>query len=135
VLNICTLENLRLLIDSKESRVNDNQPIFLQKKKSRFNKLNEAVAFESFFSIQICGAKNDFRWWETIIPALDSLIEKLPKEESSNSLGMAHRGRLNVLANIFENQPKISSENLTVKITIKSILMGMYHLGLTADKN
>jgi 2-oxoglutarate dehydrogenase complex dehydrogenase (E1) component-like enzyme len=63
----------------KKVGVNDNQPSFLQKKKSRFNKLNEAVAFESFSPYKVCGAKNDFRWRETIIPALDSLIKKSRK--------------------------------------------------------
>jgi 2-oxoglutarate dehydrogenase E1 component len=46
-------------------------------------------------------------------------------------MGMAHRGRLNVLANIFiENQLKIFSQNLTVKMQEYFDGDVKYHLGL-----
>jgi 2-oxoglutarate dehydrogenase E1 component len=62
---------------------------------------------------------------ESIIPALDTLIEKAAEMGVEQFvMGMAHRGRLNIL-NIFGNLHKIFSENLTVKITIKNILMVM----------
>jgi 2-oxoglutarate dehydrogenase E1 component len=77
-----------------------------------------------FFLTKYVG-QSDFRWKEETIIALDSLIKKSGERGVEQFvMGMAHRGRLNVLANIFENQPDIFG-NLTVKITIRSTLMGM----------
>ncbi len=65
-------------------------------------KLNEAVVFESFLHTKYIGQKRfSLEGGENTIPALDALIEKgadLGAEEFV--IGMAHRGRLNVLANI-----------------------------------
>jgi 2-oxoglutarate dehydrogenase E1 component len=63
---------------------------------------------------------------ESIIPALDALIEAAAEKGVEHFvMGMAHRGRLNILANIFGKAHKIFSQNLTEKITIKNILMVM----------
>ena len=64
--------------------------------------INEAVGFESFLHTKFVGQKRfSLEGSEAIIPALDTLVEKgamLGVEEFI--IGMAHRGRLNVLANI-----------------------------------
>ena len=64
--------------------------------------INEAVSFESFLHTKFVGQKRfSLEGSEAIIPALDTLVEKgamLGVEEFI--IGMAHRGRLNVLANI-----------------------------------
>lgn len=80
-----------------------NQPAFtLEKKKRILKKLNEAVVFENFLGTKFLGQKRfSLEGAESLIPALDSVIEKgadLGIEEFV--VGMAHRGRLNVLANI-----------------------------------
>jgi 2-oxoglutarate dehydrogenase E1 component len=66
------------------------------------SKLNEAVVFESFLHKKYIGQKRfSLEGGETTIPALDGLINRgadLGIEEFV--IGMAHRGRLNVLANI-----------------------------------
>jgi len=71
-------------------------------KESILWKLNEAVVFENFLHTKYIGQKRfSLEGGETTIPALDSLINKsadLGVEEVV--IGMAHRGRLNVLANI-----------------------------------
>ncbi|MFA7614644.1 MAG: 2-oxoglutarate dehydrogenase E1 component, partial [Candidatus Caldatribacteriota bacterium] len=74
----------------------------LNKKKRILTKLNEAVAFENFLHTKYVGQKRfSLEGGENTIPALDALINKsseLGVEEVV--IGMAHRGRLNVLANI-----------------------------------
>ncbi|WP_421894000.1 2-oxoglutarate dehydrogenase E1 component [Marinoscillum sp.] len=66
------------------------------------SKLNEAVVFENFLHTKFLGQKRfSLEGGENTIPALDKIIRKsseLGAEEVV--IGMAHRGRLNVLANI-----------------------------------
>ncbi len=71
-------------------------------KKRILEKLNEAVVFENFLHTKFLGQKRfSLEGGETTIPALDAIINKgaeLGVEEVM--IGMAHRGRLNVLANV-----------------------------------
>ncbi|VXD19726.1 2-oxoglutarate dehydrogenase E1 component [Marinoscillum sp. 108] len=66
------------------------------------SKLNEAVVFENFLHTKFLGQKRfSLEGGENTIPALDKIIRRsseLGAEEVV--IGMAHRGRLNVLANI-----------------------------------
>ncbi|MEM9296814.1 MAG: 2-oxoglutarate dehydrogenase E1 component [Bacteroidota bacterium] len=80
--------------------LNVNPPI--DTKKRILEKLNEAVVFENFLHTKFLGQKRfSLEGGENTIPALDAIIN-----EAGNSgvkevvIGMAHRGRLNVLANI-----------------------------------
>jgi 2-oxoglutarate dehydrogenase E1 component len=74
----------------------------LEEKKRILSKLNEAVVFENFLHTKYLGQKRfSLEGGETTIPALDAIINKgaeLGVEEVM--IGMAHRGRLNVLCNI-----------------------------------
>lgn len=74
----------------------------IEKKKRILSKLNEAVAFENFLHTKYVGQKRfSLEGGENTIAALDAIITKssdLGVEEVV--IGMAHRGRLNVLANI-----------------------------------
>ncbi len=74
-----------------------------EKKKSILNKLNQAVAFEDFLHTKYVGQKRfSLEGGESLIPALDALVEKASSLGVKEFvMGMAHRGRLNVLANIF----------------------------------
>jgi 2-oxoglutarate dehydrogenase E1 component len=88
---------------------NDNHPNFTAEQKKRIlSKLNEAVSFESFLNTKFVGQKRfSVEGAESLIPALDILIERasdLGVQEVV--MGMAHRGRLNVLSNIFGKSPK-----------------------------
>lgn len=71
-------------------------------KKRILKKLNEAVVFENFLHTKFLGQKRfSLEGGETTIPALDAIINRgaeLGVKEVM--IGMAHRGRLNVLANI-----------------------------------
>jgi 2-oxoglutarate dehydrogenase E1 component len=90
----------------KKLGVNDNQPKFsIEEKKSILNKLNQAVSLRTH---KICRSKTVLpEGGESIIPALDALIEKQLKRVEQFVMGMAHRGRLNVLVSL-ENLLKIS---------------------------
>ncbi len=74
----------------------------LEEKKRILSKLNEAVVFENFLHTKYLGQKRfSLEGGETTIPALDAIINRggeLGVEEVM--IGMAHRGRLNILANI-----------------------------------
>jgi len=80
-----------------------NKPSLSLKEKTRLlEKISKAVVFEQFLHTKFVGQKRfSLEGAEALIPALDAVIEKganLGIEEFV--IGMAHRGRLNVLANI-----------------------------------
>jgi len=71
--------------------------------KSRIlQKLNEAVVFENFLHTKFLGQKRfSLEGGENTIPALDKIIRRASELGAEEVIiGMAHRGRLNVLANI-----------------------------------
>lgn len=84
-----------------------NIPRFdLEKRKRILGKLIEGVAFEGFLHSKFVGQKRfSLEGAEALIPGLDAVIEKgaeLGVDEFV--IGMAHRGRLNVLANILHKE-------------------------------
>lgn len=107
-------------------------------KKRILSKLNEAVVFENFLHTKYIGQKRfSLEGGESTIPFLDALINigaDLGVEEFM--IGMAHRGRLNVLANIMgKTYEQIFSE---FEGTAKpDLTMGdgdvKYHLGFASD--
>ncbi|HEY3761144.1 MAG TPA: 2-oxoglutarate dehydrogenase E1 component [Verrucomicrobiae bacterium] len=72
-----------------------------------FTRLTDAVVFEEFLQKKFLGAKTfSLEGCETLIPLLDLAIEKAASQGILDIvLGMAHRGRLNVLANIAGKNP------------------------------
>lgn len=74
----------------------------IEGKKRILSKLNEAVVFENFLHTKYIGQKRfSLEGGETTIPALDAIINKGTElGVKEYKLGMAHRGRLNVLANV-----------------------------------
>ncbi|OKL53579.1 alpha-ketoglutarate decarboxylase [Bowdeniella nasicola] len=65
-------------------------------------KLNEAEAFETFLQTKFVGQKRfSLEGGESLIPMLDVILTSAAREGLDDvAIGMAHRGRLNVLANI-----------------------------------
>jgi 2-oxoglutarate dehydrogenase E1 component len=116
-----------------------NTPRFsISKKKNILNKLNEAVAFENFLGTKFLGQKRfSLEGAESLIPALNFMIEKgaeLGLEEFI--IGMGHRGRLNVLANIMRKPYKeIFSEFQGKNYDVTGVFSGdvKYHLGYSND--
>jgi len=74
----------------------------LEEKKRILQKLNEAVVFENFLHTKYVGQKRfSLEGGESTIPALDAILSKGAELGASEFIiGMAHRGRLNVLTNI-----------------------------------
>ncbi|MFF4418458.1 multifunctional oxoglutarate decarboxylase/oxoglutarate dehydrogenase thiamine pyrophosphate-binding subunit/dihydrolipoyllysine-residue succinyltransferase subunit [Streptosporangium sp. NPDC001559] len=65
-------------------------------------RLNTAEAFETFLQTKFVGQKRfSLEGGESLIPLLDSVLSAAAEEDLDEAvIGMAHRGRLNVLANI-----------------------------------
>jgi len=65
-------------------------------------KLNEAEAFETFLQTKYVGQKRfSLEGSESLIPLIDAIIQEAADAELDGvGIGMAHRGRLNVLTNI-----------------------------------
>ena len=119
--------------------INENLPNFsTDKKKNILEKLNEAVSFENFLHTKYVGQKRfSLEGGESIIPALDALIEAAAdKGVEQFVMGMAHRGRLNVLANIFRKSTQDIFSEFDGKDYDKEYFDGdvKYHLGLTSDR-
>lgn len=101
-------------------------------------RLSDAVVFEEFVQKKYVGAKSfSLEGAESLIPLLDMAIERAGSQGTELMvLGMAHRGRLNVLANIMGKKPsKIFREFDDVDPQLK---MGRgdvkYHLGYSTDR-
>jgi len=78
------------------------EPLPLDKKKRILEKLNQGVMFEKFLHTKYVGQKRfSLEGGETTIAALDAIISTAADNDVDEVvIGMAHRGRLNVLANI-----------------------------------
>jgi len=116
-----------------------NTPSFtVDEKKLMLNKLNEAVVFENFLGTKFLGQKRfSLEGAEALIPALDSVIQngsELGIEEFI--IGMAHRGRLNILTNIMEKPYKEVFSEFEGKNFDEETPFGgdvKYHLGYSTD--
>ncbi|AEW00511.1 2-oxoglutarate dehydrogenase E1 component [Niastella koreensis] len=115
------------------------RPVFsTEEKKRMLQKLTQAVVFESFLQTKFLGQKRfSLEGGEILIPALDLLIEKgAGMGVKEFVIGMGHRGRLNVLANIMGKPYKEIFEEFQGK-TVKHDdgFSGdvKYHLGYSND--
>ncbi|MFO0414229.1 MAG: 2-oxoglutarate dehydrogenase E1 component [Bacteroidota bacterium] len=79
-----------------------HSPLPLEKRKRILEKLNQGVIFEGFLHKKYIGQKRfSLEGGETTIAALDAIINTAADQGVQEvAIGMAHRGRLNVLANI-----------------------------------
>ncbi|MEM9821180.1 MAG: 2-oxoglutarate dehydrogenase E1 component, partial [Bacteroidota bacterium] len=92
----------RMWLRNKIENRADDYGLSLEKKRRILEKLNGAVGFESFLHTKYVGQKRfSLEGGETTIAALDAIINKAAADKVEEVIiGMAHRGRLNVLANI-----------------------------------
>ena len=110
----------------------------LDKKKRILEKLNDAVGFESFLHKKYVGQKRfSLEGGESTIAALDAIINKASSRGVEELiLGMAHRGRLNVLANIMgKTYEQIFNEFEGTAVPDLSFGDGdvKYHLGFSSQ--
>ena len=116
--------------------INNNHPkLSIDQKKQLLGKLVEAVSFESFLHTKYVGQKRfSLEGGESLIPALDILIEiAADKGVKEFVMGMAHRGRLSTLVNIFGKSAKNIFSEFEGKDYEEKIFDGdvKYHLGLS----
>ncbi|MDR6939965.1 multifunctional oxoglutarate decarboxylase/oxoglutarate dehydrogenase thiamine pyrophosphate-binding subunit/dihydrolipoyllysine-residue succinyltransferase subunit [Arcanobacterium hippocoleae] len=78
------------------------KPASDQTKRNILHRLNQAEAFEVFLQTKYVGQKRfSLEGGESLIPALDTILQGAAHDGLSEAaIGMAHRGRLNVLTNI-----------------------------------
>jgi 2-oxoglutarate dehydrogenase E1 component len=93
-------EKIDWIINAVEKTL--QEPVPLQQKRRILEKLNEGVMFEKFLQTKYIGQKRfSLEGGESTIAALDAIINVAAENEVQEVvIGMAHRGRLNVLANI-----------------------------------
>lgn len=123
----------------KRLNVNDNHPRFSEaQKKHILKKLNQAVSFENFLHTKYVGQKRfSLEGGESLIPALDAVIESAANQGVEEFvMGMAHRGRLNTLANIFGKSTQDIFNEFDGKDYEEVVFDGdvKYHLGWTSQR-
>src|SRR5690554_6554786 len=100
-------------------------------------RLTDATIFEDFIQKKFVGAKSfSLEGGETLIPLLDQAIEKAGSQGIREIvLAMAHRGRLNVLANIMGKSPRTIFREFEDRDPELSRGRGdvKYHLGYSSD--
>ena len=117
---------------------NDNAPEYsIEQQKQILKKLNQALCFETFLHSKYVGQKRfSIEGVDAIIPGLDTLMERgADKGVEQFVVGMAHRGRLNVLTNIFGKSPEdIFSEFDSKEYDEAELFDGdvKYHMGWTS---
>lgn len=94
------MERIEWLADAVENGL--SKELSLEKKKRILEKLNQGVIFEKFLHTKYIGQKRfSLEGGESTIPALDAIITAAANDDVQEVvIGMAHRGRLNILANI-----------------------------------
>jgi 2-oxoglutarate dehydrogenase E1 component len=118
---------------------NSNSPDFpIDQKKQILKKTIEAVTFEKFLHTKYVGQKRfSLEGGEALIPALDALIEKAAIDGVKEFVvGMAHRGRLNTLTNIFGKPVEDIFNEFDGKDYEEKGFDGdvKYHLGWTSNR-
>ena len=118
---------------------NGNHPNFNKEQKTHIlKKLNEAVTFEQFLHTKYVGQKRfSLEGGESLIPAIDALIETAALDGVEQFVfGMAHRGRLNTLTNIFGKSAADIFSEFDGKDYEDEVFDGdvKYHLGWTSNR-
>jgi len=120
--------------------VNNNHPSFsVEQKKHILKKLNQAVSFENFLHTKYVGQKRfSLEGGESLIPALDAVVEAAAEQGVEEFvMGMAHRGRLNTLTNIFGKSSRDIFSEFDGKDYEEVVFDGdvKYHLGWTSKRS
>ena len=124
-------------LEKKMEQSGNSRHFSIDEKKRILQKLNEAVAFENFLHTKFVGQKRfSLEGCETLIPALDAIIESGAEQGIKEFvIGMSHRGRLSVLANILgKTYEDIFTEFEGLDYNENSFAGDVkYHLGYSGD--
>lgn len=127
--NPVILEWLYKKMESSKNRENFSS----EQKVHIYEHLNKAVGFEKYIHKKFVGQKRfSLEGTEAVIPALDRIIQKGSELGIKEFvIGMAHRGRLNVLANIMEKPYSDIFKEYKAVDYEEGIALGdvKYHLG------
>jgi 2-oxoglutarate dehydrogenase E1 component len=115
-----------------------SKPLPLNKKQRILEKLNQGVMFEKFLHTKYIGQKRfSLEGGETTIAALDAIINTAANHDIQEVvIGMAHRGRLNILANIMgKTYEQIFSEFEGTAVIDQTMGSGdvKYHMGYGSE--
>ncbi|MBF0237921.1 MAG: 2-oxoglutarate dehydrogenase E1 component [SAR324 cluster bacterium] len=126
-------------LEEKMERCKNTPELTISQKKRIFQKLNQATVFENFLHTKYVGQKRfSLEGSETIIPALDAILEFGAELGISEFVfGMAHRGRLNVLANILGKTYDSIFTEFEGKAFANSLFEGdvKYHMGYSSTQS
>jgi 2-oxoglutarate dehydrogenase E1 component len=129
---------MRLWLQNKMEQSKNTYPFTLEDRKYIYRDLARAVLFEKFIHKKFPGQKRfSLEGAEALIPALDAIMEKGSLLGTNEFvIGMPHRGRLNVLANILKKPYRqIFSEFKGMKYEDETLLGDVkYHLGFTVER-
>ncbi|MCF8228720.1 MAG: 2-oxoglutarate dehydrogenase E1 component [Bacteroidales bacterium] len=122
----------------KMEKSKNTYPFNKEEKRFIFRNLSRAVLFEKFIHKRFPGQKRfSLEGAESIIPAMDAILEKGDELGIKEFIiGMAHRGRLNVLGNIMKKPyENIFHEFKEIEYDEEHILGDVkYHLGYTCQR-
>jgi 2-oxoglutarate dehydrogenase E1 component len=120
-------------LQSKMEPVANSEPIDKGTALRLFEKLFQADYFENFLAKKYVGKKRfSLEGGESTIPLLDTVIEQAGKHKMDGIvIGMAHRGRLNVLVNIIQKPAGLIFAEFEEKFNPSTLDYGdvKYHLG------
>ncbi len=133
---ISNQEKVAFLTNEVEN--NFSNPLPIEKKRRILEKLNQGVMFEKFLHTKYVGQKRfSLEGGETTIAAVDAIINTAADEGVQEVvIGMAHRGRLNILANILgKTYEQIFNEFEGTAVPDQTMGSGdvKYHLGFRAE--
>ncbi|MFM1771962.1 MAG: hypothetical protein RLZZ71_1104 [Bacteroidota bacterium] len=114
-------------------------PFTTEEKKQIFDMVNKATTFEQYIQRKFVGQKRfSVEGCEAVVPAMDYMVrDGADKGVSEFVIGMAHRGRLNVLTNIMgKPQEEIFAEFDGVAFDDDGVFDGdvKYHFGYSIDR-
>jgi 2-oxoglutarate dehydrogenase E1 component len=128
----------RRWLEERIEPVRGAEPLPPAMKRRILSKLNAAEAFERFLHTKYIGHKRfSLEGAETLIPMLDAILNDAASQEVQEVvIGMAHRGRLNVLANILQKPYELIFSEFEGSIdpnTMQGSGDVKYHLGAKGE--
>lgn len=133
-MHISDTRQLKWLQQRLES-VQSHPELTVEEKTHILERLTAAEGLEKYLGSRFVGQKRfSLEGGDSLIPLLDKLIQQLSQHEVKELvLGMAHRGRLNVLVNILGKAPSDLFEEFAGKYYDEMSGDVKYHMGFSSD--